>query len=350
MTDQTLSKIKRYILWGAALVLLAYLMYLLADIFIILILSALLSIIFEPFIKLIEDKGLTRLTATILIFIVAGFFIYLIFSYIIPQLSFQINQLIDILRSFSIHDQIALMEKEIHKYLPFFVVGSLSKNVESAISAYIVNSFNEFSTLVSSIVSIVAILVIVPFITFFFLKDSRKIFRGMLNVMPNKYFEMSYWIIKKISISMGRFVRAWIFDATFVGFCCGLGFYIIGIDNALILGVIAGLGHLVPYFGPVIGGIPAAIISIIQYGDLSHIPPLIVVISIIYAIDNGFVQPYVFSKSVEMHPVIIILLIIAGGTLFGVIGMLLAVPTATIIKTAAKETYFALKNYKIAKL
>jgi predicted PurR-regulated permease PerM len=75
-----------------------------------------------------------------------------------------------------------------------------------------------------------------------------------------------------------------------------------------------------------------------------------VVISIIYAIDNGFVQPYVFSKSVEMHPVIIILLIIAGGTLFGVIGMLLAVPTATIIKTAAKETYFALKNYKIAKM
>jgi predicted PurR-regulated permease PerM len=350
MTDQSLSKMKKYILWGTALLLLAYLMYLLADIFIILILSALLSIIFEPFIKLIEDKGLTRLTATILIFMVAGFFIYLIFSYIIPQLSYQINQLIEILKSFSIHDQIALIETEIHKYLPFFVVGSLSKNVESAISAYIVNSFNEFSILVSSIVSIVAILIIVPFITFFFLKDSRKIFRGMLNVMPNKYFEISYWIIKKISISMGRFVRAWIFDATFVGFCCGLGFYIIGIDNALILGVIAGLGHLVPYFGPVIGGIPAAIISIIQYGDLSHIAPLMVVISIIYAIDNGFVQPYVFSKSVEMHPVIIILLIIAGGTLFGVIGMLLAVPTATIIKTAAKETYFALKNYKIAKM
>jgi predicted PurR-regulated permease PerM len=168
--------------------------------------------------------------------------------------------------------------------------------------------------------------------------------------MPNKYFEMSYWIIKKVSLSMGRFVRAWIFDATFVGFCCGLGFYFIGIDNALTLGVIAGLGHLVPYFGPVIGGIPAAIISIIQYGDLSHIPPLLIVIAIIYAIDNGFVQPYVFSKSVEMHPIVIILLIIAGGQLFGVLGMLLAVPTATVINTAAKETYYAFKNYKIVRL
>ena len=350
MTDQSLSKVKKYFFWIVASLLFAYLFYLLSDIFIILVLSILLAIILEPFIKLIEDKGLTRLTATISIFVMMGFLIYLIFSYIIPQLSYQVNQLVEILKDFSIHDQILLLEKEIHNYLPFFNLGSLSKNVESAISAYIVNSFNEFSTLVSSIVSVLAVVIIVPFITFFLLKDSRKIFRGIMNVMPNKYFEMSYWIIKKVSLNMGRFVRAWIFDATFVGLSCGLGFYLIGIDNALILGVIAGLGHLVPYFGPVIGGIPAVIISIIQYGDLSRIPPLMIVIAVIYAIDNGFVQPYVFSKSVEMHPIIIILLIIASGQLFGVLGMLLAVPTATVIKTAAKETYYALKNYKISKL
>jgi predicted PurR-regulated permease PerM len=350
MSDQSLSKAKKYFLWGSAILLFGYLSYLLSDIFIILILSILLSIIFEPFIKIIEQKGVTRLSATVLVFAILGFLIYLIFSYIIPQLTYQIGQLIEILKNFSIHNQIIAIEKEIHKYLPFFKVGTLSKNIEGAITTNIVNSFNEISTLLSSIVSVIAILVIVPFITFFLLKDSRKIFRGILNVMPNKYFEMSYWIIKKVSLSMGRFVRAWIFDATFVGFCCGLGFHLIGIDNALTLGIIAGLGHLVPYFGPVIGGVPAAIISIIQYGDLSHIPPLLVVIAIIYAVDNGFVQPYVFSKSVEMHPVVIILLIIAGGQLFGVLGMLLAVPTATVIKTAAKETYYALKNYKIARL
>lgn len=350
MTEQTTFKSKKFILWTLAAILFGYLAYLLFDIFVILVLSILFAIIFEPFIKLIEDKGFTRLSATVIVFIVTGFIIYLIISYIIPRLSFQITALIALLKDFSLHDQIVSIEKEIHKYLPFFKVGTLSKDVEKAISDYIVSSFKEFSTVIGSIISIAAILVIVPFITFFLLKDSRNIFRGILNVMPNKYFEMSYWIIKKVSISMGRFVRAWIFDATFVGLCCGLGFYFIGIDNALILGVIAGLGHLIPYFGPVIGGIPAAIISIIQYGDMSHIPPLMLVIMIIYAIDNGFVQPYVFSKSVEMHPIVIILLIIAGGQLFGVLGMLLAVPTATVIKTAAKETYYAFKNYKIARL
>jgi len=116
------------------------------------------------------------------------------------------------------------------------------------------------------------------------------------------------------------------------------------------LGMISGLGHLIPYLGPIIGGIPAAIISIIQYGDLSHIPYIILVLSIIYTLDNGFVQPYVFAKSVDMHPIIIILLIIAGSQLFGLLGMLLAVPTAAVIRTLMKEIYFAFKNYKIARI
>lgn len=350
MNDRTFSKFSKYILISLGVLLFLYVSYLLSDIFIILILSILLSLILEPYIKILEQKGLSRLGGTFVIFIIAGIFIYIIISFIIPRLTFQINQLVEILKDFSIHDQIVALENQIHSYLPFFAEGSLSRSIENAISTNIVNSFNELSSFVSSVVSVIAILIIVPFLTFFFLKDSRSIFRGILNIMPNKYFEMSYWIIKKVSISMGRFVRAWIFDATFVGLCCGLGFGLIGIDNALTLGVIAGLGHLVPYFGPLIGGIPAAIISIIQYGDLSHIPPLIIVVSVIYAIDNGFVQPYVFSRSVELHPTIIILLIIAGGQLFGVLGMLLAVPSATVIKTAAKESYYAFKNYKIARL
>jgi len=71
---------------------------------------------------------------------------------------------------------------------------------------------------------------------------------------------------------------------------------------------------------------------------------------ITYTVDNGFVQPYVFGKSVDMHPIAIILLIISGGILFGLFGMLLAVPVATVIKTFSKEIYFATKNYRIARV
>ena len=161
---------------------------------------------------------------------------------------------------------------------------------------------------------------------------------------------MTYWIMKKVSLHLGLYVRAWIFDATFVGILLGFGFYIIGIPNALPLGVIAGLGHLIPYFGPIIGGVPAIILSIMINGDLSQVPLIIIVVLGVYAVDNGFVQPYIFGKSVDIHPILIILLIIAGGQLFGLIGMLLAIPVATVVKTMIKEIVFAFKNYRIVRV
>lgn len=350
MTDKTIKKLVRFLFGAAALFLLFYFAFLLADLIIIVAISVLLAFIFDPFVKQLEKEGLSRFVSTFIIFIGMGLLLYLSLSFIIPKFIYQLNQLISTLRGYSLHDQIILLEKELYNFLPFFTPGELTQKVETFISTALVNSFDRAAEVLTSIVSVAAILVIVPFITFFLLKDSRKIFKGIIGIVPNNYFEMSYWILKKVSIQLGRFVRAWIFDATFVGVTCGLGFYIIGIENALPLGVIAGLGHLIPYFGPIIGGIPAIIISIIQFGDFSHVPFIIILLLGVYSLDNGFVQPYVFAKSVEMHPIVIILLILAGGQLLGVVGMLLAVPIATVLKTAAKEIYFAFKNYRIARI
>jgi predicted PurR-regulated permease PerM len=350
MTEQTFKRVTKIILLAIGLFIILYLAYLLSDIIIIFIVSVLLAFIFHPLVSMLEQEGFNRLASTLFIFAGIGLFAYIGLSFLIPKFMMQMNQLIESLNVYSLQDQLIKIEREIHSFLPFFPIGELSKKVELFITNQIVNSFDSITILLSSIVSVIAILVIVPFITFFLLKDSRRIIQGIIQVVPNNYFEMSYYIIKRVSVQLGRFVRAWIFDATFVGFFCGLGFYLIGIENALPLGLIAGIGHLVPYLGPIIGGIPAAIISIIQFGDLSHIPYIILVISLVYTLDNGFVQPYVFSKSVDMHPIIIILLIIAGSQLFGILGMLLAVPVTAVLRTAVKEIYFAFKNYRIARL
>lgn len=350
MTDPSFKRLSKIILSVLSIFFLFYFTFLLSDLILILIISILLAFIFDPVVTLLEQEGFNRLASTLFIFIGFGLFLYLGLSVVIPKFSIQMYQLIESMRDIDLHEQLTIIEKEIQSVIPFFTVGELSSRVEDFIENQIVNSFDSISVLLSSIFSIAAILLIVPFITFFLLKDSRNIFQGILQIIPNNYFEMSYYILKKVSMQLGRFVRAWIFDAAFVGTLCGLGFYILGIENALPLGVIAGLGHLVPYLGPVIGGIPAAIISIIQFGDLSHIPYIILMLSIVYTFDNGFVQPYVFAKSVNMHPIIIILLIIAGNQIFGLLGMLLAVPTAAVVRTLVKEVYFAFKNYKIARI
>ena len=350
MLDSTYKKTIKLILWIAGTILLFYLVYLLTEIIIIIAISILLTFIFAPFVSMLEGRGFNRLTSTILVFGVFGLIIYLGLSVIIPKLIFQMNQLIGALQGFSFDEEIKALEASLIHYLPFLSAGTITTRIESFVSSQLTVAVNSITEVLSSIVSVITVLVIVPFITFFLLKDQRLILQGIIHAVPNKYFEISYYVLKKVTIQLGLFVRAWIFDATFVGVMIGFGFYIIGVPNALPLGLISGLGHLIPYFGPVIGGVPAIIVSIVQYGDLSQVPLILLVVLITYAFDNGFVQPYIFGKSVDMHPIVIILLIISGGTLFGLLGMLLAVPVATVIRTFSKEIYFATKNYKIAKV
>jgi predicted PurR-regulated permease PerM len=311
MSDSTYKRTLQVLLWAAGIIILFYLVYLLTEIIIILALSILLALIFHPLVNTIESRGFNRFSSTLLVFAAFALIIYFSLSVIIPKLVFQMNQLIAAIEGFSFDEEMHALEATITRYLPFIEPGSISKRIETFFSSQLINILDSMTELLSSIVSIIAVVVIVPFITFFLLKDSRRILQGMLHTIPNKYFEMSYYVLKKVSLQLGLFVRAWIFDATFVGVMIGFGFYFIGIPNALPLGVIAGLGHLIPYFGPVIGGVPAAIVSIVQYGDFSQIPAITLVVLITYAFDNGFVQPYVFGKSVDMHPIVIILLIIS---------------------------------------
>jgi predicted PurR-regulated permease PerM len=350
MTEVLNKKTVRYSIALIAFAAFLIFFYLLSNIFILFALAVLLGFIFAPFVRLLEGKGFSRTLSALLVFVAFGFMVYLGLSFVIPKLYYQMDQVISDLKGFSLNEELNAFEKRILSVFPLFHQGELVKKVENIISTSFNDAINHITNYVSSILSVVALLLIVPFISFFLLKDHAAIQKGIIHIVPNKYFEMAYWILKRVSLQLGRFVRGWIFDATFVGIVIGFGFYFIGLPNALPLGLIAGLGHLIPYFGPLIGGIPAIILSIIQYGDLSQVPLIMAIVALTYTLDNGFVQPYVFSKSVDMHPIIIMLLIIAGSEMLGLIGMLLAVPTATVLKTAAKEIYFAYKNYSIVKL
>lgn len=350
MSENTYKSFLRFLLWSCLIIIGVYLIYTLGNILLLLGIAILLAFIFAPFMHLLEEWGFNRLSSVLIVFAAFGFFVYLGLSFVIPKLVVQMDQLIKSLEGFSLNQELQEIEATLHHYFPLFSPGELASRVEHFISSQIVEAFENIAVLVSSVVTVAAALVIVPFITFFILKDSARIQKAIIQVVPNKYFEMSYWILKRISLQLGRFVRAWIFDATFVGVCIGFGFYLIGLPSALPLGVIAGLGHLIPYLGPIIGGIPAIILSLIQLGDFSQAPLIILIVALTYTFDNGFVQPYVFAKSADIHPIFIILLIIAGGQFFGLPGLLLAVPVASVLKTFVKEIYFALKNYKIARI
>ncbi|MBV6511393.1 MAG: hypothetical protein FMNOHCHN_00873 [Ignavibacteriaceae bacterium] len=345
-----LAQYRKTIILSAAGILAAGLVYIFSELFLILAISLLIALVLDPIVNIFEKQRMTRTTAVFIVLTGLSLLIYTGLTLLVPALVQQSGALMTTLKGISVETELSRLENTIHQLFPFLERDFIANRLQTIISDTIENIFNQFAGIVTNVFSVLAVLVILPFTTFFFLKDKDQIIKNILDILPNKYFEMSFYISRKVSYQLSRYVRGWLLDALFVGFACGLGFYLLGINNYVTLGIIAGLGHLVPYFGPIIGGVPALIISLLQFGDLSHAPQILLVLAIIYVVDNGFVQPYVFSKSVNMHPVAIITLIVAGGLSGGIFGMLLAVPAATVIRTFMVEIYNGFKNYRITRV
>jgi putative permease len=347
LTEHQLKKSKTYFWILLSLCIIIFLSYIFSDILAMLAVSILVSLLFNPVVAFLEERGLSRLLAVLTVYALVVILIASSFSFLIPRVINQFNNLSATLTQENLQLFFQQFERSLKSTFPFLKPINISEKFTNFFQNVLTSWTSNISDLMYSIVSLIAILVIVPFMTFFLLKDNKYLMRGIINIMPNKYFEVSYSVLNKIGVQLGRFVRGWILDAFLVGLLCGIGLKILGINNAVSIGFIAGVGHLIPYFGPIVGGIPAIIISIVQYGNFSMLPSIIIMFLTVYAIDNGFIQPNVFSKATDIHPLVIIILIIAGSQVLGVLGMLLAVPTATVVKTASKEIYLGYKRYKI---
>jgi len=333
-----------------AAVVMALIAYKYIDILALLAVAILISMIFNPVVDFLEQRKVPRVIAVLSIFILTGLLLFTLVSILLPKLINQFEAIANSMNDETMKNSIAQFEQTIKARYPFLSSVDFAQKISSLINETLLGWINNLSSFVQGVFSFLAAIVIVPFMTFFLLKDSQRLIHGILNLMPNKYFEVSYNVLVKISFQLSRYVRGWILDAAIVGILSGTGLAILGINNAISIGFIAGAGHLIPYFGPIIGGLPAVIISIMQFGNLSMLPSLLLMFGLIYTLDNGFIQPNIFSKSTDMHPVFIILLILVGSQTLGLLGMLLAVPLATVIKTAVKEIYFGYKNYKIISL
>lgn len=350
MTEHTKSTIIKIVGITVSAVIAILLSLLFFDIILLLVISVLIAMMFNPVVRFLESNGIPRALSVFTVFLVSAFVIFIGFYFLIPKVIGQFNALALAFSKEKINVIVTDIENAIKETLPFIDTEGLASKITEVSSDLFFKSIDNLSKIVSSIVSVLAISVIIPFMTFFILKDSDRIVKGLLNIMPNNYFEMIYLVLFKIRIQLSRFVRGWLLDAFVVGTLSAIGLSILGIDNSITIGLIAGIGHLIPYFGPIIGGLPAIVISVAQFGDLSMLPSIMIMFILVYTIDNGFIQPNVFSKSTDMHPLMIIVLILAGSQILGIVGMLLAVPIATVVKTAAREIYLGYKNYKIIRV
>ena len=176
------------------------------------------------------------------------------------------------------------------------------------------------------------IFVLAPIIAFYLLVDLphvRAVFRGLV---PDRARGDVMVVSRRLSRAIGGYFRGQLAVAFVVGTMSSIGMLIIDLPFWLIVGMVAGLFNMIPLIGPWVGAVPGIIIALTTGGGLSKAIAVAVVMAIVQQIDNHFISPIVMQRAVKLHPAVVMLALLAGGTLLGFFGLLLAVPTVAVLK------------------
>ena len=219
--------------------------------------------------------------------------------------------------------------------------------------------FSQLSNILGFIAGTIGDLMIgffsVSFITFFFLKERNMFKNGILLLVPTELEEKVGKILSSISYLLRRYFIGLILEVLMVMLLDTLGLSIVGIEfqHAIVIGLFAGLFNVIPYLGPWMGAFVGMLIGVainLNADFMSHTLPLlgwmVLVFGSVQIIDNILFQPLIYSSSVKAHPLEIFLVIMAAGSMAGILGMILAIPAYTILRVIAKEFF---DNMKIVK-
>jgi len=209
---------------------------------------------------------------------------------------------------------------------------------------------NRFSSIINNLLSFTGNFFItciaVIFITFFILHDKGSIRKYFLSLVPNRYFEVTIVAVTKIERSLSNYLLGILLQMISIFSIASFGLIIIGVDYAVTIAAFAAVMNVIPFLGPVLGALFGIIVGIgipTSETSLVTIASILVVFIVVQLTDNLFLQPMIFSRSVKAHP----LEIFVGATLAGVFGMILAIPSYTILKVSFTEFLIGYRKYRV---
>ena len=180
--------------------------------------------------------------------------------------------------------------------------------------------------------SYVVYLFIIPILAFYFVTDSRSLRAGALSLLAEKQRPPADQLLDRLNYVLSRYIRGQLLLCLIIGVLTGAILWGAGVrDTVLLLAILAGLAQLIPIVGSVVVGIPVVAVPLLQHGWVSALIVLIlyVVLNIIQA---NLLVPIILGREVRLHPVIIIIALLIGGEFLGILGMIVAVPVAAMIK------------------
>jgi predicted PurR-regulated permease PerM len=175
------------------------------------------------------------------------------------------------------------------------------------------------------------IFVLAPIIAFYLLVDLPRLRVVALELLPKQNEREILHVAGRLNRSIGGFFRGQLLVALIVGVMVSIGLAIIQLPFWLLVGMVAGIFNIIPLIGPWVGGIPGVIIALTT-GDVTQAVWVVFVMAVAQQIDNHFISPIVMQRAVKLHPAAVMMALLAGGTIAGFFGLLLAVPTAAVLK------------------
>lgn len=178
---------------------------------------------------------------------------------------------------------------------------------------------------------VLLILVLAPIIAFYLLVDAPHVRAVMESLVPEGARAEANHVAHRLNRAIGGFFRGQLLVAIIVGMMCSVGLLIVGLRFWFLIGMIAGFFNIIPLIGPWVGGVPGVVIALTTGSPLQAVG-VVVVMVVAQQVDNHFITPQVMQRAVQLHPAAVILALLAGGSLGGFLGLLLAVPTAAVLK------------------
>ena len=159
----------------------------------------------------------------------------------------------------------------------------------------------------------------------------------LLSWIPDRWRSDIVGLMIEMDNSLGSFIRGQLLISAIVGILIAVGLSIMGVDFALIIGLIAGIFNIVPYFGPIIGAVPAVVFALLK-SPLTAVY-VVLLFAVVNQVESSIISPNILGEHVGLHPVTVIFSIISGGYLFGILGVILAVPVTSIVKVTLRYVH-----------
>jgi predicted PurR-regulated permease PerM len=323
------------IIWALAIAVVGLLVYVSQDFVLLLLLSATLAYLINPLVKIAESAIIKRNVAVAAIYLGIGVAFLITAYFVFPHLRAEVNALSGNLPFFSqrFDEAVDAIQNEIVANYPAADSLITTREVRyERLNAFIEQQVADVPLLLSHVASIVLAAVLIPFFSYFFLRDSRRITKFVLDRLPASHIETTVAVWCEIDRTVGRYLRGLAIEGIMVGVSAALGLTILGVNYPLLLGVVTGLANVVPYLGPIIGGAAAILVTLVQFKSLSVIAQVVVLYLSLKLLDFLAIQPLVVGRGNNLHPVLLIASIIVGESALGIVGMIIAVPTITILQ------------------